>query len=49
VAKHCAATFSVNLQETRLFIHGFSSHVTVLTNTKQLHASGATWSMATCK
>ncbi len=28
--------FSVNLQETRLFIHRFSSHATVLTNTKQL-------------
>jgi hypothetical protein len=25
-----------NLQETRLFIRGFSSHATVLTNTKQL-------------
>jgi hypothetical protein len=28
--------FSVNLQEIRLFVHGFSSHATVLTNTKQL-------------
>jgi hypothetical protein len=28
--------FSVNLQATRLFIRGFSSHATVLTNTKQL-------------
>jgi hypothetical protein len=28
--------FSVNLQETHLFIHGFSSHATVLTKTKQL-------------
>ncbi len=28
--------FSVNLQKTRLFIRGFSSHATVLTNTKQL-------------
>jgi hypothetical protein len=28
--------FSVNSQETRLFIRGFSSHATVLTNTQQL-------------
>jgi hypothetical protein len=28
--------FSVNLQETRLFICGFSSHATVRTNTKHL-------------
>ncbi len=28
--------FSVNLQDTRLFIRGFSSHGTVLTKTKQL-------------
>jgi hypothetical protein len=28
--------FSVNLQETRLFIRRFSTHATVLTNTKQL-------------
>jgi hypothetical protein len=28
--------FSVNLQETHLFIRGFSSHATVLTKTKQL-------------
>ncbi len=28
--------FSVNLQETRLFIRGFFSHATVLTNKKQL-------------
>ncbi len=28
--------FSVNSQETCLFIRGFSSHATVLTNTKQL-------------
>jgi hypothetical protein len=27
---------ATNLQETRLFIRGFSSHATVLTNTKQL-------------
>jgi hypothetical protein len=36
VAKQCQLHFSVNLQETRLFIRGFSSHATVLTNTKQL-------------
>jgi hypothetical protein len=36
VAKQCAATFLVNLQETRLFFCGFSTHATVLTNTKQL-------------
>jgi hypothetical protein len=28
--------FAVNLQETRLFISGFSSHATVLNNLKQL-------------
>ncbi len=36
MAKQCAATFSVNLQGTRLFIRGFSSHATVLINTKQV-------------
>jgi hypothetical protein len=31
--------FSVNLQETHLFIREFSSHATVLTNTKRLPIS----------
>jgi hypothetical protein len=32
----CSYIFSINLQEKLLFIRGFSSHATVLTNTKQL-------------